>query len=244
MFKNESKNEIAYIMPDDHEQAAADCLKNFTLPNIKEVWVKNYGITYQPFADALKALDVKQIPVHVLSDYVQSRSKSGWEIAVDLYHNLKHGDITLTTAGPKSQTTGAIWHHKSYTIHFTDDSEPLNWEGSVNFSPGGWNQGNSARQFNSLQWSNIYIAQFEEVRAWAQKERSDKQVATLLSTPIESMSEDLDESTVDLLDQIANLENQIMILQKKCISLTNNIWVLAAITILIAILFFLKLYNI
>ena len=85
----------------------------------------------------------------------------------NLAANLKHGDVTITTAGINSKAPSEIWHWKGFVVKQSGFDQYDCWEGSTNFSQSGWLQGNSARTFSSAVWAQKFIQQFEAHKKWA-----------------------------------------------------------------------------
>ena len=214
MFKNNSSNEVVYILPEDGAIAKKDLLELFEDPDIDSVYINSYGITLPELVEKIKKLDDKSIPVEILSDYVQTRGKNAWLLSKDLYDHFKYGSITLTTAGANSDNPGAIYHHKNITFRFKN-KPAVNFMGSANFSPGSWSQGNVCQIFESQDFSDQIIKYFEIHKEWALKNRSDKQV----DTAFESLSDtdDIDESNESLYDLIGKQSIEISHLKNKVI---------------------------
>ena len=205
MFKNQSNNEIIYILPEDGTIAKESLLQLFDLPNIEIVYINAYGITLDSLVEKIKQLDDQKIPVHILSDYMQSRGKSAWEIAKDLKQYLKYGSITLTTAGINIKNSSAIYHHKNLTIRFKDQT-PINFLATANFSNSSWEQGNVCTTFSSQEFSDNIVEYFNTHKQWALKNRADKQIDNN-EFQILSEIDDIDESNEKLYDMISLLES-------------------------------------
>ncbi len=157
--------ETDYFLPEDGkvaEQKFLELLKNFS-----EIWICAFGFTLQPMFDELKKADAAGAKLHILIDHSQAMGKAELPKLKDLVANLKHSDVTITTAGVNSDQKDQIWHWKGMVVKSTDGKEYQCWEGSTNFSQSAWFQGNSARVFTSTVWAQTFIKQFEIHRAWA-----------------------------------------------------------------------------
>lgn len=207
MFKNLSTNETCYFLPEDGEIGQKDLLSQFDDPNLKEVYIKAYAFNWDDLLNKVKTIDKKGIPVHILADYVQSRGPSAWDKLVDLHKTLKNSDLTLTTAGINSPSTGQIWHSKAITF-VKANSDPLNWEGSVNFSSSGWDQGNTASLFESKIWSDNFIQHFIVHKQWALEKAAHKQIQYLLDNPVQIQDVELSEDNAELFSEIEQLKTK------------------------------------
>lgn len=156
----------AYLFPDDEavgEQAFLDLLKN---PG--ETWIMAYSFTLVPLFNEIKAADAAGVKIHLLLDRSQSVGQSEAGPLKDLANSLKNGDLTVTTAGIYSTNPSDIWHTKSMVVTpVTAGQQMACWEGSVNFSKSGWDQGNTAFLFESDAWAAKVIQLFNEHKAWA-----------------------------------------------------------------------------
>jgi len=222
------------MLPEDNELAKNDLLSHFDEINkISEVYVLAYGITLEPLVEKFELLDSHSVSVNILSDYVQTRGKNAWVLAKRMLNNLKHGSIVLTTAGAHSDNPGAIFHHKTISIIYNDGREPLNFFASANFSGGSWNQGNICKIFSSQIFSDNIIKYYQIHKQWALENRSDKQIDSL----IESLSiDDIDESNIDLYDEIGKLNIKIS-------NLKDNLIFFKIVLIIMSILLLLKIYQ-
>ena len=160
-----SVTETDYFLPEDGKIAETKFLE--LLNNLTEVWICAFGFTLQPMFDELKKTDAKGAKLHILLDHSQEVGQAEAPKVQDLVANLKHGDVTITTAGVNSAHPDQIWHWKGFVVKPTGGKEFYCWEGSTNFSQSAWFQGNSARVFNSDLWGQTFIKQFEAHRAWA-----------------------------------------------------------------------------
>ena len=157
--------ETDYFLPEDGQAAEQRFLD--LLGHLSEVWISAFGFTLQPMFDELKKADAAGATIHILLDHSQEVGKAEAPKVLDLVKSLRHGDVTITTAGIHSGAPSQIWHWKGMVVRPTDGKDPFCWEGSVNFSTSGWLQGNSARVFRSGPWAKVFVQQFEEHRAWA-----------------------------------------------------------------------------
>jgi hypothetical protein len=168
--------ETDYFLPEDGKVAEQKFLE--LLRKFSEVWICAFGFTLQPMFDELKKADAAGAKLHILLDHSQERGKAEAPRVQDLAAHLKHGDLTITTAGVNSEEKDQIWHWKGMVVKPTDGQEYHCWEGSTNFSQSAWFQGNSARVFRSDPWGQAFIKQFEAHRAWALANEPQYQVIT------------------------------------------------------------------
>lgn len=166
--------ETDYFLPEDGNAAETQFLA--LLNNLSEIWICAFGFTLQPMFDELKKADAGGAKLHILLDHSQEQGKAEAPKVQDLVANLKHGDVTITTAGVNSAQKDQIWHWKGMVVKATDGKEFQCWEGSTNFSQSAWFQGNSARTFRSDQWARMFIQQFQAHRDWALKNEPQYQV--------------------------------------------------------------------
>jgi len=160
-----SITETDYFMPEDGAVAQKRFLE--LLANPGEVWMSAYSFTLQPMFDELLKADVRGVKIHLLLDHSQEAGRAEASRVKNLAANLKHGDVTITTAGINSQAPSQIWHWKGFVVRQTGSHQYACWEGSTNFSQSGWLQGNSARTFASDVWAQKFIQQFEAHKQWA-----------------------------------------------------------------------------
>ena len=139
--------ETDYFLPEDGDAARQQFLG--LLSRLSEVWISAFGFTLQPMFDDLKQADASGAKIHLLLDHSQSVGQAEAARVKDLAASLKHGDLTITTAGIHSGAPDQIWHWKGMVVTPTDAREKHCWEGSTNFTLGAWLQGNSARVFRS-----------------------------------------------------------------------------------------------
>jgi phospholipase D-like protein len=157
--------ETDYFLPEDGQTAEQAFLA--LLNQLTEVWICAYGFTLQPMFDELKQADAKGALIHILLDHSEAAASAEAAKVQDLVSNLKHGDVTITTAGANSQKPTYIWHWKGMVAKPTDGQAFQCWEGSTNFTESAWFQGNSARSFRSDPWAQTFVKQFDLHRAWA-----------------------------------------------------------------------------
>ena len=200
MFKNQFVSETCFLLPEDGETAKQYLLQIFN-EDIKEVYICAYGFNLDELLEEILKLDSKGIPVHMLVDFVQARGTYTWDKLVAFKSKLNNSDLTLTTAGVNSPNKSAIWHFKTISV-IRNNSDPLNWEGSVNFSNSGFEQGNSARLFTSKIWSDAFIQQFKIHKQWAIENAPHKQIDWILKYPVNSQALDFNEETSDILYEL------------------------------------------
>lgn len=171
---NITVTETDYFLPEDGAAAEKQFLA--LLNKLSEVWISAFGFTLQPMFDELKKADAAGAKIHLLLDHSQAVGQAEAPKVKDLATHLKHGDLTITTAGIHSGAPAQIWHWKGMVVEPTDGQEKHCWEGSTNFSLSGWLQGNSARLFRSDAWAKAFVTQFDEHEAWARKNEPQYQV--------------------------------------------------------------------
>ena len=158
-----------YFLPEDGDAAKVDFLA--MLNNPEETYICAYGFTLVQLDDEILAADKAGVPVHILLDHLQATGHSEAPLVKHLHDSLTVGDLTITTAGPGGHSTSQIYHWKGMVVG-TDC-----WNGSVNFSDSGWNQGNGAYLYNSPDWSAKFIELFKAHRDWARTNEPQYQVA-------------------------------------------------------------------
>ena len=171
---NITVSETDFFLPEDGAAAETQFLD--LLNKLTEVWISAFGFTLQPMFDALKKADAAGGKIHVLLDHSQSVGQAEAAKVKDLAAHLKHGEVTITTAGIHSGAPDQIWHWKGLVVEPTDGNPRHCWEGSTNFTLSGWLQGNSARVFRSDPWASVFVQQFEEHRAWARQNEPQYQL--------------------------------------------------------------------
>lgn len=157
--------ETDYFLPEDGDVARQKFLD--LLANPGEVWMSAYSFTLQPMFDELLKADARGVKIHLLLDHSQEAGRAEASTVKALAENLKHGDVTITTAGINSHAPAQIWHWKGFVVKRAASSQYDCWEGSTNFSLSAWFQGNSARTFSSGEWAQKFIQQFEAHKQWA-----------------------------------------------------------------------------
>jgi hypothetical protein len=166
--------ETDYFLPEDGTAAKAKFLE--LLNKLTEVWISAFGFTLQPMFDDLEKANAAGAKIHVLLDHSQEVGRAEAPKVKDLVAHLKHGDVTITTAGIHSGAPSQIWHWKGMVVKDPNGKTMHCWEGSTNFSENGWLQGNSARVFSSVDWAKAFVNQFEAHRAWARQNLPQYQV--------------------------------------------------------------------
>lgn len=205
MLKHSPVNEVAFILPEDGGESKKTFLSMFDLPDIEEIYICAFGFTMDEAFEKIKTLDSNGIAVNLLLDVTQARGPGAWLKIVDLHKNLKHGSVVLTTAGVGSKVPGAIWHFKAMVVKTKDTY--YNFEGSINFSDSGWNQGNSARYFQSEAWAVEFINHFKIHRDYAMSKYQNKQINYYINNPVEE--QDIDEQYIEYSEQITILRHQL-----------------------------------
>lgn len=182
-----SLTEKDFFLPEDGDLAKGVFLN--LLQNYDEVWICAFGFTLQPMFDEIKAADARGAKCHLLLDHSQSAGHAEAPKVKDLAQSLKNGDLTITTAGINSGKPSDIWHTKGVVAVYDDGNTDTNrflggavapakfcWEGSVNFSISGWDQGNTARIFTSEEWADIFVKQAQTHIAWARQNEPQYQI--------------------------------------------------------------------
>src|SRR5690348_521580 len=90
-----------YFMPEDG--AVAQQVVLAVLANPTEVWMSAYDFTLQPMFDELLKDDARGVKIHLLLDHSQEAGRAEAPKVKNLATNLKHGDVTITTAGINSK---------------------------------------------------------------------------------------------------------------------------------------------
>lgn len=168
-----------YFLPEGGPAAKQRFLDILADPTLTSAYISAYSLTLAPCFDEIIAADARGVVFDILLDHSQSTGTAEAPLIANLVKTLKNSHITITTAGIGSAKTSAIYHWKAMVLMFgaavvNDPSpnaglQPLCWEGSTNFSAGGWDQGNSARVFRSQLWANVFVAQFLNHKAWARQ---------------------------------------------------------------------------
>jgi PLD-like domain len=208
VFTINTINEKNYLLPEDGELSKKDLINLFDLPNLNEVYIKAYAFNMDDLLKKIKDIDAKGIKVYILADYIQARGRSSWDEIVSLHKSLKNGQILLTSAGCGSKSTGQIFHNKAMTFIFSD-KDPINLDGSCNFSDSGFVQSNTIRIFSSKQYSDRFIEHFNVHRNWTLANAQHKQIDYLLANPVSTESIEFNEDTAELFEEIYLLKNKI-----------------------------------
>ncbi len=166
-------SETDYFLPEDGPQAEADFLSLVRTPG--RVFIAAFGCTMPELFDALKMHDAAGHPCALLLDHLQSMGHAEARDLDDFFFASKFADVTITTAGINSRQPSQLWHIKGAVVVPSDGSVPLCWEGSVNFSPNGWAQGNTARSFRSQEWAAAFLVLFNRHRAYARESEAQYQ---------------------------------------------------------------------
>lgn len=151
-----------YLLPGDGPAAEAQFLHH--LGDSCEMYITAYGFTLPQMIDQLLANHEAGDPIHI---YLDASQAAGATEKPEVQKLVDAGiEVTIGTSPEGSKF---ICHTKGITCL---DNTPWCWEGSVNFSKGGWHQVNTAMVFHSAAWSKNFVDQFVNLRkfAWA-KER-------------------------------------------------------------------------
>ncbi len=151
-----------YLLPEDGKIAKKEFLQH--LKNQGETWITAYSFTLEPMIEELIAAYEAGISLHLYLDY---RSEQNIHEKPKVQSLVDAGiEVTIGTSPEGSRY---ICHTKGVVV---DEEHPWCWEGSVNFSEGGWHQVNTAMVFYSKEWSDQFVNQFKELRRFAwEKER-------------------------------------------------------------------------
>jgi hypothetical protein len=169
--------ETDYFLPEDGDVAQQRFLELLKQP--RQVYLSGYGFTLQPMFDELAAADDDGATIDLLLDHSQASGRAAKPKIKALAESfLKNGrsTITITTAGVNSAKRDQIWHWKGFAALGQDAEDYDCWEGSTNFTQSAWFQGNSCRVFQSPEWTNLFIKQFLEHKAWARKNEPHYQI--------------------------------------------------------------------
>lgn len=173
-----------YFLPQGGPAAKARFLGILADPKLTKAYISAYSLTLEPCFAEIIAADARGVEFDILLDHSQSTGKAEAPLIANLVKTLKNSHITITTAGVGSANKSAIYHWKAMVLITTANSNdgPLCWEGSTNFSAGGWDQGNSARVFSSGEWAKMFIDQFLQHKAWARQYEPQYQDKGLAAT--------------------------------------------------------------
>lgn len=191
MLQTENLNVRWYFLPEDSDACQQEFL-NLLNGGYDELWISAFGFTLEPMFAAIKAADEKGVKIHILLDRTQAGGTTEKPLVQDLVSSLKNGDVTITTAGTDSKQKSQIYHWKAMVAKFNDGNTDLNrfglmadaenppayfcWQGSVNFSNSGFNQGNDSSIFADTDWGTAFIANFEAHKAWALENEPQSQL--------------------------------------------------------------------
>jgi hypothetical protein len=161
-----SYNFRIYTLPADGDVGHDDFMRLLLHPG--QVWVADYSYAQDDLDESILRADGTGIPIHMLLNAVQASTPATRDRITKLRDGMKHGDLTLSTAGPLSPKPHYIMHDKVMVTEDPDGGEDWCWLGAVNFTTRGWKQANTAVLFRSSQWSrSIFIPWFEQTREWA-----------------------------------------------------------------------------
>jgi hypothetical protein len=146
-----------YLLPEDGPAARAVFLGHLEDPH--EMWIIAYSFTLVPMIDEIIANNQIGDPYHIYVDLSQSRGRT----ERPQLQRLVDAGVELTI-GTSPAGSAYITHTKGICCN---DSPPWCWEGSVNFSAGGWLQVNTAMFFHSTAWREAFVEQFNTLRDYA-----------------------------------------------------------------------------
>ncbi len=160
-----------FLLPDDGAEAQALFLQHLKDPY--EMWIIAYSFTLTPMIDEIIANNSPPGLIHIYLDYSQSTGRA----EAPQVQRLVDAGVEVTI-GTSPVGTQYICHTKG--IVCDDRPQPWCWEGSVNFSLGGWHQVNTALFFHSQPYRDAFVNQFNHLRYFAWTQERDKQ---LMKTP-------------------------------------------------------------
>lgn len=146
-----------YLLPDDGQAAEQDLLAHLSDPS--EFYIIAYAFTLPQMIGILLEHFQAGDPVHIYLDYSQSKTRAE---KPEIKRLLEAG--VEVTIGTSPLGSSLICHTKGMTCL---DTPPWCWEGSVNFSIGGWKQVNTAMVFRSADWAKNFVNQFKGLRKFA-----------------------------------------------------------------------------
>lgn len=157
-----------YFLPEGGPAAKQRFLDILADPTLTKAYISAYSLTLAPCFDEIIAADARGVEFDILLDHSQSTGTAEAPLIANLVKTLKNSHITITTAGIGSGKPSSIYHWKAMVL---DDGAPTRicWEGSTNFSAGGWDQGNSARVFRSNEWAATFVEKFLAHKVWARQ---------------------------------------------------------------------------
>lgn len=169
-LENLTVTEDDYFLPQGGPAAKTRFLFILSDPNLSKAYISAYSLTLEPCFDEIIAADARGVEFDILLDHSQSVGKAEAPLIARLVATLKNSHVTITTAGVGSGKPSSIYHWKAMVLESNNPAEvPICWEGSTNFSAGGWDQGNSARVFQSQQWADMFVEQFMAHKVWARQ---------------------------------------------------------------------------
>ncbi len=169
-----------FLLPEDGPLAHATFLS--LLRNPHPTWISAYALTDGALLEEIRQADARGVEVHLLLDHTQSTGHTEAPAIQALHETLQHGDITITTAGDGSTSTGAIHHEKCMVVE-DPEGEPFVWTGSINFSQSGWLQGNQAVLFRSREAADAILTQFKRHQTWAREHQAQYQLPPSSAAP-------------------------------------------------------------
>ena len=163
----------AYSMPEDGAEAQSAFLAVLHSP--EDTYLEDYGFALKELYDEIKKADDAGVVVHIMIDHLQACGHTEKPMVKELSEYLKHGDITITTAGPEAQKSSEIAHRKR--IMDLAGNVAL---GSVNASHDGFfSQTNDMISFNDIEYVKSAIERFKVRQAWARVHLKEAQVMLL-----------------------------------------------------------------
>jgi hypothetical protein len=146
-----------YLLPGDGPAAEAEFLHH--LADNGEMYITAYAFTLPQMIDQLLANHAAGDLLHLYLDSSQAAGAT----EKPLVQKLVDAGIEVTI-GTSPEGSQYICHTKGIVCL---DRPPWCWEGSVNFSIGGWHQVNTAMVFRSAAWAKAFVDQFQGLRQFA-----------------------------------------------------------------------------
>ncbi len=146
-----------YLLPGDGPAAEQEFLHH--LADNGEMYVTAYAFTLPQMIDQLLANHAAGDLLHIYLDSSQATGAT----EKPLVQRLVDAGIEVTI-GTSPEGSNYICHTKGITCL---DNPPWCWEGSVNFSIGGWHQVNTAMVFRCADWAKNFVDQFQGLRQFA-----------------------------------------------------------------------------
>lgn len=160
---------LCLLFPDDQDRGQGMLIGRLRSP--AETYGISYGFTFQPMVDAILQAQADGAPQHFYLDRSQSR---GAAEAPQVQRMVDAGvEVTIGTSTAGSRF---ICHTKGFVVLDYEPDGPWCWEGSINFSQGGWRQVNTAMVFRSQPFADHFLAQFRALRAYAWRSHPEWQV--------------------------------------------------------------------